>query len=79
MVFPLLLSVPQEFGIYFNEDQMISIISFMASTGVFSNITGRLMRRNVEMFHYTLLAYSIILLIVFYFLMSVLREESVDT
>ena len=76
MLFSLFLSVSKEFGIYFSEDQTINIISFMVSTGIFSNITGKLMTNNMEMFHYSMLAYSFILVIVFYFIMSTLREEA---
>lgn len=75
-LFHLFLSVSKDFGIYFNEDQTINIISFMVSTGIFSNITGKLMKNNVEMFHYSLLAYSLILVVLFYFIMSTLREEA---
>ena len=77
MIFPLLLSISHEFGIYFTGDQISNMmISVTISMGVYSTLTGELMKITPNMYQYSILAYSLIFLLVFAVIMNVLREES---
>ncbi len=77
MGFPLLLSISHEFGIHFNGDAISNIIiACTISTGVYATITGVLMKITPEMYHYSMLAYNFIFLIIYFFIMHVLNTES---
>jgi fucose permease len=77
MGFPLLLSISQEFGIHFNGDAVSNMmISCTISVGVYSTLTGILMKSTPEMYHYSMLGYSLILLIICFVIMHVLKTES---
>jgi fucose permease len=77
MGFPLLFSISHEFGIHFNEDAVSNIIiACTISTGVYSTITGSLMKITPEMYHYSMLGYGVLLVIMYFFIMNMLKTES---
>ena len=60
-LFPLLLSLPSEYNIYFNGSQISNMmVSTTISSGVFSSLTGLLMKWDLNMFFYSLLVFSLI-------------------
>ena len=77
MVFPLLLSIPHEFEIYFTAEQISNIlIGITISTGTLSPLTGLLMKIEPNMYHYSLLGYSLILFCILKGVISTLKAES---
>jgi hypothetical protein len=80
MLFPLMLSVSHEFGIYFTPHQISNmIIGITISAGIFSTPTGILMKLDPNMFFYSLLAYSIFLTVLLLFVLSIFRDEASKT
>lgn len=51
------------------------MISSTISAGVYSTITGELMKITPDMYHYSMMGYSAITLVFFLWIMSTLREE----
>jgi hypothetical protein len=76
MMMPLMMSVPYEFNLHYTEDQISNImISSTISAGVYSTLTGELMKITPDMYHYSMLGYSAITLVFFLWIMRTLREE----
>jgi hypothetical protein len=77
MGFPLLLSISHEYGIHFDGDAISNMmISCTISVGVYSTLTGILMKSTPEMYHYSMLGYSVLMLLIFFAIMYMLRKES---
>ena len=77
MCFPLFLSISHEYGIHFDGDAISNMmISYTISVGVYSTLTGVLMKSTPEMYHYSMLGYSVIMLFIFFAIMYMLRKES---
>lgn len=77
MCFPLLLSISHEYGIHFDGDAISNMmISCTISVGVYSTMTGILMKSTPEMYHYSMAGYSVLLLLIFFAIMYLLKKES---
>ena len=75
-VFPLLLSTPSEFGIAFNDSQISTMmISVTISSGTFGNITGMLMKNNVDMFFYSVVGFSLLLTVCVFLILKFMSED----
>lgn len=76
MMWPMILSAPTEFGLRYEPGQVSNVmIASAASALLYSNLTGTLMDITSDMYHYSLLVYSIIVLVVVLWVMDVLKEE----
>lgn len=76
MMWPMILSVPTEFGLQYESGQVSNVmIASAVSSLLYSNLTGTLMDITPDMYHYSLLVYSIIVLVVVLWVMDVLNEE----
>jgi hypothetical protein len=72
-----LLSVSTEFDIYFEGKQISNMmVSTTISSGVFATLCGLLMKGDVNMLFYSLLAFSILLFYIGKLIMESLRNES---
>jgi hypothetical protein len=76
MMAPLLMSVPYEFGMHYTGDQISNVMIWSTiSAGVYSTLTGTLMKISPDMYHYSMLAYSALIVVFFLWIMETLREE----
>jgi hypothetical protein len=79
MMAPLMMSVPYQFGLHYTGDQISNMmISNTISAGVYSTLTGELMKITPDMYHYSMLVYSTIILVFFLWITKMLREEGTN-
>jgi hypothetical protein len=77
LIYPLLLSVSSEFDIHFEGKQISNMmISTTISSGVFATLSGLLMKGDINMLFYSLLAFSILLFYTGKLILESLRNES---
>ena len=78
MIWPMILSLPAEFGLRYEPGQISNVmIASAASALLYSNLTGTLMDITPDMYHYSLLVYSIIVLVVVLWAVDALNEEGI--
>jgi fucose permease len=76
-LFPLLISVSSEFNLHITGGQVSNMmIATTVSSGVFSSLTGVLMKLDLDMFFYSMLAFSLIFFTCAKKIVATLREES---
>jgi hypothetical protein len=75
MIFPLLLSIPLEFGLYLTDGQISNIMIWVTlATGV-SALTGGLMKIGGDAYVWSLLGWSVVLFGLLLWVMWKLKDE----
>ena len=75
MIFPLILSIPHEFGLHFTDSQISNIMIWVTLEMGLSAITGVLMKIDLKSYQYSLLGWSVMLFGLLVLVMKVLRDE----
>jgi hypothetical protein len=73
-----MLSIPHEFGLHFTDGQILNIMIFGTLSEGVSALTGKLMKTDLNAFHYSLLGCSVILFIVVVVIIRAFKEEQVE-
>ena len=71
----MMFSIPHEFGLHFTDGQILNIMIFGTLSEGVSALTGKLMKSDLNSFHYSLLACSLFLFIVVIVTIRAFKEE----
>lgn len=75
ILFPIMFSIPQEFGLYLSDGQILNIMIWGTLAEGVSALTGKLMKTELNSFQYSLLGCSVVLFAVVIFTIKFLKEE----
>jgi MFS family permease len=78
MIFPTLLSIPQEFGLHFTGEQISNMMILVSFALGAPSLTGELMKMDLNAYQYSLFGWNIILFGVVMMVMKILEEEQVE-
>jgi MFS family permease len=78
MIFPLILSIPHEFGLHFTGEQISNMMIWVTLAMGLSSLAGELMKMDLNAYQYCLFGWSIVLFAVVTMVMRILREEQVE-
>jgi fucose permease len=78
MIFPLLLSIPHEFGLRFTDRQISNMMVLMTISNGVSAFTGELMKIDLNAYQYSLFGWSILLFGIVAVVMRMVGEEQVE-
>jgi MFS family permease len=77
MIFPTLLSIPQEYGLHFTDGQVSNMMILVTLSLGISSLTGELMKMDLNTYQYSLFGWSVVLFGVVAVVMRILEEEQV--
>lgn len=78
MIFPILLSIPLEFGLYLTDGQISNFMIWVTLATGLSSLTGELMKMGIDAYIFSLLGWSVVLFGVLVVVIGILREEGIE-